>query len=80
MFTANVQVAMVADIIEKPSMYALKVIVLLTSSEMSVDEALTVFGKQPRIAEKLQTLAEVGLGYIKLGQPATTVSGVKLSV
>ncbi len=53
--------------------------------EMSVDEALTVFGKQPRIAEKLQTLAEVGLGYIKLGQPATTVSGgeaqrVKLSL
>ena len=53
--------------------------------EMSVDEALTVFGKQPRIAEKLQTLAEVGLGYIKLGQPATTVSGgeaqrIKLSL
>jgi excinuclease ABC subunit A len=52
---------------------------------MSVDEALTVFGKQPRIAEKLQTLAEVGLGYIKLGQPATTVSGgeaqrIKLSL
>ena len=45
--------------------------------EMSVDEALTVFGKQPRIAEKLQTLAEVGLD--KLGQPATTVSGEKLS-
>ena len=53
--------------------------------QMSVDEALTVFGKQPRIAEKLQTLAEVGLGYIKLGQPATTVSGgeaqrIKLSL
>ena len=53
--------------------------------EMSVDEALTVFGKQPRISEKLQTLAEVGLGYIKLGQPATTVSGgeaqrIKLSL
>ncbi len=53
--------------------------------EMSVDEALTVFGKQPRIAEKLQTMAEVGLGYIKLGQPATTVSGgeaqrIKLSL
>ncbi len=53
--------------------------------EMSVDEALEVFGKQPRIAEKLQTLADVGLGYIKLGQPATTLSGgeaqrIKLSL
>lgn len=53
--------------------------------EMSVDEALSVFGKQPRIAGKLQTLADVGLGYIKLGQPATTLSGgeaqrIKLSL
>ena len=42
---------------------------------MSVDEALTVFDKQPRIAEKLRTLSDVGLGYIKLGQQATTLSG-----
>ncbi|TVP79885.1 MAG: excinuclease ABC subunit UvrA [Puniceicoccaceae bacterium] len=53
--------------------------------EMSVDEALEVFSKQPRIAEKLRTLADVGLGYIKLGQPATTLSGgeaqrIKLSL
>jgi excinuclease ABC subunit A len=53
--------------------------------EMSVDEALTVFSKQPRIAEKLHTLADVGLGYIQLGQPATTLSGgeaqrIKLSL
>lgn len=53
--------------------------------EMSVDEALEVFRKQPRIAEKLQTLADVGLGYVKLGQPATTLSGgeaqrIKLSL
>ncbi|MGC6423448.1 MAG: excinuclease ABC subunit UvrA [Lentimonas sp.] len=53
--------------------------------EMSVDEALTVFDKQPRIAEKLRTLSDVGLGYIKLGQPATTLSGgeaqrIKLSL
>ena len=52
---------------------------------MSVDEALTVFDKQPRIAEKLRTLADVGLGYIKIGQPATTLSGgeaqrIKLSL
>ena len=53
--------------------------------EMSVDEALDVFSKQPRIYEKLRTLSDVGLGYIKLGQPATTLSGgeaqrIKLSL
>ncbi|MGB0259627.1 MAG: excinuclease ABC subunit A, partial [Coraliomargarita sp.] len=53
--------------------------------EMSVDEALEVFNKQPRIYEKLRTLSDVGLGYIKLGQPATTLSGgeaqrIKLSL
>ena len=42
---------------------------------MSVDEALLVFGKVPRIYEKLKTLSDVGLGYVKLGQPATTLSG-----
>ncbi|CAI8310849.1 MAG: UvrABC system protein A [Opitutia bacterium UBA7350] len=42
---------------------------------MSVDEALLVFGKVPRIFEKLKTLSDVGLGYVKLGQPATTLSG-----
>lgn len=42
---------------------------------MSVDEALAVFDKQQRIAEKLRTLSDVGLGYIKIGQPATTLSG-----
>ena len=52
---------------------------------MSVDEALGVFSKQPRIYEKLKTLADVGLGYIKIGQPATTLSGgeaqrIKLSL
>ncbi|MGB0409549.1 MAG: excinuclease ABC subunit UvrA [Opitutales bacterium] len=53
--------------------------------DMRVNEALEVFNKQPRIAEKLRTLADVGLGYIKLGQPATTLSGgeaqrIKLSL
>lgn len=52
---------------------------------MSVDEALAVFDKQPRIAEKLRTLSDVGLGYMKVGQPATTLSGgeaqrIKLSL
>jgi excinuclease ABC subunit A len=43
--------------------------------DSSVDEALVFFGNIPRIKNKLQTLADVGLGYIKLGQSATTLSG-----
>ena len=43
--------------------------------ESSVDEALKFFGNIPRIKNKLQTLSDVGLGYIKLGQSATTLSG-----
>jgi excinuclease ABC subunit A len=51
---------------------------------MSVEEALEFFSKIPKIARRLQTLHDVGLDYIKLGQPATTLSGgeaqrVKLS-
>ncbi|MCK9313222.1 MAG: excinuclease ABC subunit UvrA, partial [Methanocorpusculum sp.] len=42
---------------------------------MSVDEALVVFEHVPNISVKLQTLADVGLGYIKLGQSSTTLSG-----
>jgi excinuclease ABC subunit A len=42
---------------------------------MSVDEALEFFRNIPVIARHLQTLADVGLGYIKLGQPAPTLSG-----
>jgi excinuclease ABC subunit A len=52
--------------------------------EMTVSEALVFFEAIPRIRRKLQTLDDVGLGYIRLGQPATTLSGgeaqrVKLS-
>jgi excinuclease ABC subunit A len=52
--------------------------------EMTVDEALEFFASFPKVRNRLQTLADVGLGYITLGQPATTVSGgeaqrVKLS-
>ena len=52
--------------------------------EMTVEQALTVFNAVPSIAKKLETLEKVGLSYIKLGQPATTLSGgeaqrVKLS-
>jgi excinuclease ABC subunit A len=52
--------------------------------DMTVQEALRFFENVPRIREKLQTLYDVGLGYIKLGQSATTLSGgeaqrVKLS-
>lgn len=43
--------------------------------DMTVDEAVTFFRAVPQIAEACQTLAEVGLGYIRLGQPATTLSG-----
>ncbi len=42
---------------------------------MTVDEAVVFFANIPRIARKLQTLRDVGLGYIRLGQPATTLSG-----
>ena len=43
--------------------------------EMTVDEACEFFENQPQIINKIKTLADVGLGYIKLGQPATTLSG-----
>lgn len=43
--------------------------------EMTVDEACEFFEKVPRIYNKLKTIQDVGLGYIKLGQPATTFSG-----
>ncbi len=42
---------------------------------MSVEEALSFFENLPPIRRKLQTLLDVGLGYVKLGQPATTLSG-----
>jgi excinuclease ABC subunit A len=52
--------------------------------DMTVDEAFIFFTHIPQIKRKLKTLREVGLGYIRLGQPATTLSGgeaqrVKLS-
>jgi excinuclease ABC subunit A len=43
--------------------------------EMTVSEALAFFGPIPSIQNKLRTLDEVGLGYIRLGQPATQLSG-----
>jgi excinuclease ABC subunit A len=53
--------------------------------DMTVSEALEFFSAVPSIARKLQTLIDVGLGYVKLGQSATTLSGgeaqrVKLSL
>jgi excinuclease ABC subunit A len=52
--------------------------------DMTIDECLELFGSYPKLARILRTLAEVGLGYLKLGQTATTLSGgeaqrVKLS-
>ena len=43
--------------------------------ELTVEDALEMFQNQPRIHQKLQTLTDVGLGYIHLGQSATTLSG-----
>ncbi len=43
--------------------------------EMTVDEGLDFFKQQPKIYRKLKTISDVGLGYIKIGQPATTLSG-----
>lgn len=43
--------------------------------DMTVEEALDFFSNIPRIKQKVQTLYDVGLGYIKLGQPSTTLSG-----
>ena len=52
--------------------------------DMTVSEALDFFWNFPRVRSKLETMSDVGLGYIRLGQPATTLSGgeaqrVKLS-
>ena len=43
--------------------------------EMTIDEAIEHFANVPRLVKKLQIISDVGLGYIKLGQPATTLSG-----
>ena len=43
--------------------------------EMTIEEALELFANQPKIKNKLQTLCDVGLGYLKLGQSSTTLSG-----
>ena len=43
--------------------------------DMTVEEALTLFADVPAAASRLQVMADVGLGYLQLGQPATTLSG-----
>jgi excinuclease ABC subunit A len=43
--------------------------------EMSVDEAIDFFAKEPSVAKKIQPLSDVGLGYVKLGQSSDTLSG-----
>src|SRR5690606_40779821 len=42
---------------------------------MTVREALVFFGSAPKVTRRLQVLDEIGLGYLRLGQPATTLSG-----
>ena len=53
--------------------------------DLTAEDAMQLFRHQPKIASKLQTLIDVGLGYLKLGQPANTLSGgeaqrIKLSL
>ncbi len=43
--------------------------------EMTIEEGLTFFENHPKIKRRLQTIHDVGLGYVKIGQPATTLSG-----
>jgi excinuclease ABC subunit A len=43
--------------------------------DMTVREALTFFSTSPKVLRRLQVLDEIGLGYVRLGQPATTLSG-----
>src|SRR5690606_40573238 len=43
--------------------------------DMTVEEALKFFENIPKIKRKIQTIYDVGLGYVRLGQPATTLSG-----
>ena len=43
--------------------------------DMRIEDALEFFANRPQIVRKIKTLADVGLGYLKLGQPATTLSG-----
>ncbi|HET9371449.1 MAG TPA: hypothetical protein VFO19_14415, partial [Vicinamibacterales bacterium] len=43
--------------------------------DLTVREALTFFGSSPKVLRRLQVLDEIGLGYLRLGQPATTLSG-----
>ncbi|MCK9911179.1 ATP-binding cassette domain-containing protein, partial [Microbacteriaceae bacterium K1510] len=43
--------------------------------DMTIEEAVEYFRNLPKIERKIQTLIDVGLGYMKLGQPATTLSG-----
>ena len=69
----------------KPSKVRFKGYTIADILDMTVREAMGVFAKFPKVRGKLETLEKVGLGYIKLGQPATTLSGgeaqrIKLSL
>ena len=75
MYTLHVKYARVRDIIEKLCRLSIKEKLSQKSLELSVSDALDFFDTIPTIKRKLTTLNDVGLGYINLGQQATTLSG-----
>lgn len=48
--------------------------------DMTINQAVEFFEHQPKILKKLKIMQEIGLGYIKLGQPSSTLSGARTSV
>ena len=85
MFMSHAMFAEEKDLTKKHSIYVFKGKNIYEVLEMTVEEGLKFFKNIPKIKNRLQTLSEVGLEYIKLGQSALTLSGgeaqrVKLSL
>ena len=75
MFTLNVKVVVGKDLTEKLLRSDIKEKSISDVLNMSINEACDFFEQIPKIFRKLSALQEVGLGYINLGQPSTTLSG-----